>query len=515
MNTRLLLSRLSPRGWAVVGGSFAGLVILGYLIMHLASQPSYTTLLTGLDPSQTGKVTSTLDQKGISYQIINGGTGLNVNASQTAQARIALATAGLLGNGSGAQQPGFELFDKSSLGSSNFQQQVTYQRALEGQLDQTIDQVQGVSGATVNLVIPDPTTQVFSDTSTRPTASVLLSGTTTLDPGAVKGIANLVASSVPGLAVDKVTITDSTGQLLWPNPTAGADGSAGGSLLAKQSAEQSYDSALGAQLNSMLAQTLGPGKAQVAVNADLNTNQATQDQLQYGANHIVLSNNGGNETLRSNGAGNTGVAGTAGNAVPTYATTGTGTSNYTNKTANTTYGVDKTVTHTVVSPGAINRQQVSVLVDKSVPAAELAQIQSMVTNAAGIQAARGDTISVGQISFAKQTGASGGASAGGPLAAVPSMAKTVAIGVGALIFLGLLVRGLRRREHEVINGEPVWLREIEAPRALAELEAEQEHPTSVHPLRPAVNPARLQVEELLQRDPVRVADHVRSWLQEE
>ena len=156
----------------MVGGSAAAAVVFLVVIMHFASAPSYSTLLTGLDPAQTGKITSTLDAKGIAYQIQNGGTALAVESSQTSQARIALATAGLLGVGS--TQPGFELLNSSQLGASNFQQQVTYQRALEGQLDQTIEQIQGIDSATVNLVLPNQQDELFGDNSQSSSASVLL-----------------------------------------------------------------------------------------------------------------------------------------------------------------------------------------------------------------------------------------------------------------------------------------------------------------------------------------------------
>src|SRR2546421_746359 len=106
MPARQIMSRLSPRGWAMIGVSAAVGVLFLYFVFHLASQPSYSTLLTGLDPAQTGKITSTLDTKGIPYQLQNNGTALGVSSDKTAQARVALATAGLL---SSSQQQGFSL----------------------------------------------------------------------------------------------------------------------------------------------------------------------------------------------------------------------------------------------------------------------------------------------------------------------------------------------------------------------------------------------------------------------
>src|ERR1700757_2652406 len=107
MPLRQLVTRLSPRGWAVVGGSIAVAILFLVIVLRFASAPRYSTILTGLDPAQTGKITSTLDTKGISYEIQNGGTALAVQSSQTSQARIALAGAGLLGS----SQPGMSLFD--------------------------------------------------------------------------------------------------------------------------------------------------------------------------------------------------------------------------------------------------------------------------------------------------------------------------------------------------------------------------------------------------------------------
>src|SRR4029079_10661720 len=122
------------------------------------------------------------------------------------QARIALAEKGLPGKG----QPGFELFDKQKLGASAFQQKVTYQRGLEGQIASTIGQIQGVSGAQVSLVLPED--QLFSQDQTPATAAVPLSGSrTSLDPSAVRGIASLVFSSVKGLTPANVSITDASG----------------------------------------------------------------------------------------------------------------------------------------------------------------------------------------------------------------------------------------------------------------------------------------------------------------
>src|SRR5580704_2468614 len=157
-----LASRLTPRGWAVAAGSFAAAVIVIYLFLHMVSQPSYSTLASGLNPAQTGKMTSALDQQGIGYQLQNNGTALAVPSNETSQARVALASAGVLDS----SQPDLKLFEKQNLSECTFQQQVNYQRAMQGQLEETIDNVQGVSGAQVELVLPTPQSQLFASSQT-------------------------------------------------------------------------------------------------------------------------------------------------------------------------------------------------------------------------------------------------------------------------------------------------------------------------------------------------------------
>ena len=503
MDIRQFITKLTPKGWAMVGGSAAAAIVFLVLVMHFASTKSYTTLETSLDPAQTGKITSALDAKGIGYEIQNGGTALAVDSGQVSQARIALATAGLLGVGS--QQPGFTLLDKSTLGASNFQQQITYQRALEGQLDQTIEQIQGVDSATVNLVLPSQQDQLFGENGPSSSASVLLSDSGTLDPNAVKGVAKLVASSVQGLSDQKVTITDSSGALLWP--TSGADASGATS---KQAAQNQYDAQMAAAATGLLAQTLGPGKAQVVVNADVNANQATSDTLVYGKKGVPLTQQSQSETLKGGG----GTAGGTTGTIPAYAAAGgSSSSNYNNKTSNTTFGVDKTVTHSTIAPGAVNSQTVSVLVDKSVPASAIPAIKNAVAGAVGLNAKRGDTLSISQIAFAKPAATT--ASPSSPTKML-GYAKYGAVGLGALLFLFFMRRNLKRREREVFSGQPTWLRELETPRPLAALASgADDEPTDIKRLRSPVNVPKRQVEELVDRDPDRVAQQVRAWMSED
>ncbi|MGA2164008.1 MAG: flagellar basal-body MS-ring/collar protein FliF [Solirubrobacteraceae bacterium] len=509
MPVKQLATRLTPRGWIILGAGAIAAILFIYLFVHMVSKPSYSTLATGLEPAQTGKMTSALDQQGIGYELQNNGTALAVQSNETAQARVALAGAGLLGNA----QPGFKLFEKSSLGESQFQQQVTYQRALQGQLEQTIDNIQGVSGAQVELVMPSTQNQLFGESQNASSAAVLLSGTSSLSSTSVRGIAQLVASSVPGLRLQKVTITDGTGQLLWPSQ----NGEAGGGASGKQAAEERYDEGMEASLDEMLAQTIGSGKAVVQVYANLNTNQTTQESLTYGKTGVPLQQSKNLETLSGSGGG-AGATGTAN--IPAYAQTGaSGKSNYKHEVTGSSLGVDKTVTHSTVAPGEVESEHVSVLLDHSVPTTSVGAIKEAVTNAAGIQAKRGDTISIGQMAFAKATAP---AAAEGASGGMLGYAKYALIGIASAIFLFFTTRALRRREQEGIDNDPPWLRELELPVRLSELEREVlPRPAAEAPTLVAAaaggggDPIRRQVEQLAESNPDRVAQQLRSWMQED
>jgi len=495
----LILKNMSGRGKAMAAAGAVGALIVFVLLARLATAPSYETLMTGVDPAKAGEMTRTLDEQGIAYELQNGGTALAVQPAQAPQARIALAEQGL---GGGEGQPGFELFDEQKLGTSDFQQKVTYQRALEGEIGKTIEGVEGVSGAQVQLVLPED--DLFAEDVRPATAAVLLSGATAeLDPAAVRGMAQLVSSSVEGLKLDKVSITDGGGRLLWPRE--GADGSFGAT--GKQAAEERHDTALEAQLTALLARTVGPDKAQVQVASELNVDKARERTLRYGQEGVALRRKTEAEQLEGQGGAAGGRAGTGGN-IPGYAggAAGGGESNYDRESEDAEFGVDKTVRDTEIAPGAVERQSISVLLDASIPAATAAQLNRAVAAAAGVDRQRGDTITMSRVAFAKAPAPE--ATAAGMGAYTP-YAKWAALGLGALIFLFLVSRGLKKREREAL-GEPMWLREVTAPESLAALEAQQ-----TLALPSPVGSARQRAEQLAAKDPEKVASQLRQWMHAE
>jgi flagellar M-ring protein FliF len=502
---------LPARSKGIIAVSAVAILAIAFLMLRVAGAPSYSMLSSGLDPAQTGKVTAALDEQGIGYELRNNGTALAVEKSQVAQARVALAGSGVSLDAGGGE--GFELFDKQKLGASDFQLQVTYQRALEGEIARTIANVQGVSSPQVQLVLPED--DLFADEATPATAAVMLGNSAdTLEPGATRGIAQLVASSVKGLKTENVTITDSSGSLVWP----AGDGTGGGGVSAgKQALEARYSRAMEADLNALLVRTLGAGKAQVSVTADLNADKTTLDEVTYDKKGVPLKSQTETEKLNGGSATTGGTAGTASN-IPTYAAGSAGggaNSNYQRKTENTDYGVGKKVARTEVAPGAVKKMNVALLVDKSVPAADFAAVQKAVTSAAGIDTARGDTMQAAQVPFAKVATPKAGpvpTTLLGPI-------KWVGVGFAALLFLFFMSRSLRKREGETLT-TPAWLTDIEEPVSLAQLEQETrvldapQHPTIKLP--PRAPDANLQaIDQLMEREPDRVAAQVKQWMSQD
>jgi flagellar M-ring protein FliF len=486
------------RGKLALGGAALALIILAFVLFQMATKQSYTTLATGIEPAETGQVTEALAAKGIPYQLQDSGTAVGVPSADVSEARIALAESDVLGG----SKPGFELFDSQQFGASDFQQKVTYQRALEGELERTINQVEGVKSSNVQLTLPEE--QLFSEEAIKPTAAVLIASDSggRLGAGAVRGIAHLTAASVEGLSPNDVTITDGSGATLWP---AGEGGTLGGGS-SKQAIEARYDEGMETRLDGLLARTIGPEKGRVQVQAEVDADRTTQSKLEYAKKGTPLASQAEHESLK--GAGATaagGAAGTAGN-IPSYAAgagTAGGPSNYKRAKEETQYGVDKTVTHTQVAPGTVNRQNVALVVDKTVPAAEVVQLEKAIEGAAGIDKKRGDTLTVSRIAFAKPPEAT---AAPGP--GITEYIKYGVIGLAGVAFLVFAARHLRKKQDEVL-AEPIWLKELNAPTSLAELEVHRpsddwdDDPTLVN-----------SADEVAAMDSDKVAQQLRAWMKE-
>jgi flagellar M-ring protein FliF len=324
----------------------------------------------------------------------------------------------------------------------------------------------------------------------------------------VRGIAQLTASSVKGLKSDSVTITDATGQVLWPQ--GDGSGAAVGGATAKAAAEARYASELESQVQAMLNRTLGPDKAAVQIHAELDMDKVTRDELTYAKKGVPLTRTTEDEKLRGGGAGAGGVAGTAGN-IPQYAQGAGGSggsSNYSHTTESTDFGVDKTVSKVEQAPGSVERLSVALMTDSSIK--DAAAVQAAVAAAVGLDKQRGDTITQAATTFPKVEAPKAGPVPAGMVGPI----KYGLVGLGVLLFAFFTWRGLRKREREALP-EPAWLREFDQPMRLAELEATattRELPT----LPPRQKDEGLhKLDQLMDREPARVAAQVRQWMNED
>jgi flagellar M-ring protein FliF len=499
---------IEPRGQLTMVVSFLLILVTAYFLFNYATKPSYTTLQTGLQPTQTNRVTQALAGAGIAYKVGNGGTTVSVVSGQLSAAQVALASAGV-GPGS---QPGLANFTKTSLGTTNAQQQAMYQLGLQGDIERQIESITGVASAQVQIVLPTDT--LFADQASQATASVLLNTDTTFDPGAVSGIAHMVASGVQGLSSQNVTITDQTGAMLWPAGGSGADGMPGAT--SKLAVQQSYDSQLAARVDALLGQTLGADKAQAQVSSDLNMDQVTQDSVKYDGTKVPLTSQTSKENLQSASGSTSGVAGTSANVPPVYSAASSkngAPTVYLNTTGNTSFGADKTVSHTVVAPGAVNQLHVALLFDSSVPPKAQQALRATVATMVGLVPSRGDTISMASVPFQKQTATPG--AAGGPLGVIgvssPSvLVRDALIGLAALVFLFMLRKNLKRREGDARFAEPTWLREISQATPIAALEVATV-PSGAVQHRELM---QKEAEQIVQSQPEHVALQVQQWMNE-
>ncbi len=509
-----VINSMSLRGKVTLAACAVGFLIAVALIFRMATAPSYVVVMSGLDPTKSGEIVGTLTEAGISGNVTGGGTQLQVPKGKEDAAITALAAKGL--NTTNAQLGFADTLDKQKLGASSIQQKVAYQRGLEGEIAAAISKIEGVGTPNVRLTLPDQTAFVGAEDQPGATAAVVLGSTaSTLAPGAVKGIANLVAASVPNLNVQKVTITDGAGSLVWPSGGSGDSGT-------KAAAEASRAQATEARINGLLDQTLGANKARVQVNYDLNMDKVSQEKLAYESKGTPLNTETSKETLEGTGSVPGGTSGSTGN-VPGYSgangTFASGNNKYEQNSDKTAYGVGKTITKTDVASGAVNKMKVGLIVDTKLNLSDQAQkdLESMVANAAGVDSERGDTISTTAMEFPKTEEAKASPVPAGMLGAL----KGIAIAIAAMMFLFFLSRYLRGREEDVLMDEPSWLKQLPRPASPVGLEApnvqmmQQMDQMEAVAAKFASDPRKKALQDVVDNEPERVAAHLRSWITED
>ena len=213
---RALVVGMSPRQRYTVGGGVLAVVAAMLVFVHLMAKPDYTVLYSSLQPVDAQQVSDALSRLAIPYQLAPDGTSISVPGDQIDKARLQLAARGLPHSG----QLGFELFDKTNWSGSDFDQRVNYQRALEGELERTIETINGVESARVHLTMAHDS--LFSSESRPAKAAVLLTlRDGTLPPSMANAIQHLVASSVEHLSPSNVAVLDANGDISLADATPG------------------------------------------------------------------------------------------------------------------------------------------------------------------------------------------------------------------------------------------------------------------------------------------------------
>ncbi|MBT9254939.1 flagellar M-ring protein FliF [Phycicoccus sp. MAQZ13P-2] len=492
-----------------------GVAIGGFFFVRWVSTPAYAPLFTGLSASDAGAVTSALTDAGTPYQLADGGQTVLVPQAQVYQQRISLAGQGLpAGGGEGAT--GYSLLDQQSMTSSDFQQKVTYQRALEGELAKTVQALDGVQSAVVHLAVPQE--DVFTSDAAKPTASVLVKTAPgkTLSSGAVDSIVNLVSGSVPKLAAADVTVSDATGQVL----SAGGNGTGAGGTDARQTQQRAVSDAAAANLQSMLDKVVGPGKAVVRVDATLNFDAQQTDRETY-----IPTKPQTTTQLQTSKETYTGTGAPAGGVLGGTTTTGTGGTGSYSKTETSQTNALGTLKESVKStPGKVERMSVAVLLDSAASASVSSNdITRLVTAAAGLDPKRGDLVEVTSLPFDTSAAAAAqkeleAAAADAKQQNMIDLAKTGGL---ALLVLLALVFGFLRSRRRKGDAEPEELEYYRVPEGPAPADAvlEMAEARAALPMR---EPAETQlvtagsgaVESMARDNPDDVARLLRGWISE-
>ena len=409
---RTFVRNLGPIRMAVLAG--VALVLAGFFgwMILRAAQPPMALLYGDLDMAEAGKITAQLDAARLPYQIAAGGTAVMVATDQVARVRMTLAEQGLPSGGS----VGYEIFDgASALGTTSFQQNVNLVRALEGELARSIRSISDVKAARVHLVLPQR--ELFSRDKPQASASVLLQmrGRGRLSPAQVAAIQQLVASAVPALASDRISVIDGQGTLLSDaaasgDPVASAAGKA-------DQRRRALEEHLSRTVEQLVERIVGPGKVRAEVSADMDFDRIDSSEEIFDPDGQVVRSTQTVDQSNSNrqGAGQPVTVTT--NLPDTEAPAESAdrelsAEKRSEETVN--YEISKKVVNHVREAGTVRHLSVAVLIDglwapdaEGKPAyqprgtAELEQLTQLVRGAVGYNAERGDKVDVVSIRFAE------------------------------------------------------------------------------------------------------------------
>nr|WP_320050079.1 flagellar basal-body MS-ring/collar protein FliF [uncultured Desulfuromonas sp.] len=421
------------------------------LIIMQARHTDYQLLFANLSENDASSIVTWLKEQKVPYELRSGGQSVYVPAERVYETRLDLAGAGLPQGGG----VGFEIFDKQSLGITDFVQKVNYLRAMQGELSRTVASLSPVSAARVHLALPQK--RLFKSEQQRVTASIIvkLAPGRSLKESQVQGIVNLVAGSVEGLEPEYVTVVDAGGKVLSKKPDEGLSGPMTPGMLEYQRAVERQ---METRAQAMLDRALGMANSLVKVTAVLDFAQVEKLEELYDPKSAVPRSEQLQEQKEGAGSAGGGVPGVQANLGGGVNTAGGGGSNSSSTAETTNYEISKVVNRTVAPVGTIKHLSVSVLVaDKMAQPEgegadpvmtprseqELRTIEKMVQSALGIDKTRGDQLNVVSMPFADEFYEK-------PQILEPSVSdqlyvympllKYVLAGLGALVMYLMLVR---------------------------------------------------------------------------
>jgi flagellar M-ring protein FliF len=500
------------------------LVIGAYFFATWASKPSYAMLFNNLSAKDASAIVESLQKSGTSYELANDGQTILVPQDRVNELRLSLSSEGLPGDGG----TGYALLDQQGITTSDFMQRTNYQRALEGELSNTIKSIDGVEAATVHLVIPKK--DVFADEQDKPTASVLVASAATepLSGEQVQAIVHLVASSVEGLDPTQITVAGADGKVL---STGGGQAVGAGSDSGNEAQTVAFQNRMNRSLQNMLDSVVGPGHAVVTTTAELDFDQSQTTSKTYNADPSVPalseSNNREAYTGTNNCAG--GVLGPDNISGPGCTTGGgSGPGQYENTQTTKNNAINETQEVRKSATGGIKKLNVAVLLDSTTAGTvDPAQVQQLVGAAAGIDATRGDTIAVSAMPFDTSAAKAArdaltAATAAEQQAKQLTMIKTGALAAVVLALLFLAWRTSRRakRRRSLTPEERKHLEDMQAAleaQRLAELnqaipaqmlEAGLQADTNEE----ARQERQREIEQMVKDQPEEMAVLLRGWL---
>ena len=499
---------LAQRTLVVIG--VAVLVLGAVALSSWLSKPTMTPLFTGLSATDASAIVDHLESEAVTYELTDGGSTIMVPNDKVYPMRIAVASAGLPASSDGG---GYSLLDDMGMTSSEFQQEVTYQRALEGELAKTIGAINGVEAATVKLALPEDS--VFVDEKGAPTASVFVKTApgVALESDKVESIVHLVSAGIEGMSPTDVAVIDADGKVL-----SAIGGTSGNGLQGNQTAE--YEARVASNVQQMLERIVGAGNAVVTVTADLDYDQAARVTETYtpAENAPPISETSTLEEYTGSGQAVGGVLGPDGNT--TTGDDADGSYRKESETLNNT--VNKTVEEVTTTPGAVRRQSVSVVVSQDAGGnLDMADLQETVVAAAGIDEARGDVVSVSRMEFdtsSAEAAEAAFAEAEKAAAAEESKQLITTAGIGGVVLLALILaivmgaRRSRRARREAIDLGAIELIESRKAEILEQPEPTLALPAPVEPLSDEMQSKRDDVIALAAEQPAEVAEVLRGWL---